>query len=96
MPANPPVTPIDLRRSVQPAPVQGEDFFREAFAHASVGIAVTDLAGRFLQVNAAFCAITGYSQAELLATTSLYGEVLARTTLDDEDEAAVGAEQVDG
>ena len=36
------------------------------------------------------------THAELLATTSLYGEVLARTTLDDEDEAAVGAEQVDG
>src|SRR5262249_54445263 len=44
-----------------------EDFFQEAFAHAAVGMAVTDLAGRFLQVNPAFCAITGYSQAELLA-----------------------------
>jgi PAS domain S-box-containing protein len=71
MPANPPVTPIDLRGPVSPAAAQGQDFFREAFAHASVGIAVTDLAGRFLQVNAAFCAITGYSEAELLPTTFL-------------------------
>jgi PAS domain S-box-containing protein len=55
----------------QPAPLvplQGEDFFREAFTRASVGMAVTDLAGRFLRVNAAFCTITGYSEAELLAT----------------------------
>jgi PAS domain S-box-containing protein len=49
------------------APEPPEDFLRDAFAHASIGLAVTDLAGRFLQVNPAFCAITGYSEAELLA-----------------------------
>src|SRR5204862_3590758 len=52
----------------EPPPSAGEDFYREAFAHAAVGMAVTDLAGRFLQVNPAFCAITGYAEAELLAT----------------------------
>jgi PAS domain S-box-containing protein len=58
-----------------------EDFFREAFAHAAVGMAVTDLAGRFLQVNPAYCAITGYAEAELLAT-----DFLALTHPDDRAE----------
>ena len=36
-----------------------------AFAHAAVGMAITDLNGRFVGVNDAFCRITGYSCAEL-------------------------------
>lgn len=71
MPVTPPVHGDDVQQPAQPAPVPGEDFFREAFAHASVGIAVTDLAGRFLQVNPAFCRITGYDEAKLLATSFL-------------------------
>ncbi len=35
------------------------------FAHAAVGFAVTDLKGRFLNVNESFSRITGYSFAEL-------------------------------
>lgn len=61
-----PVAAEGVRPPETPAP--REDFFAEAFAHAAVGMAVTDLAGRFLQVNPAYCAITGYSEAELLAT----------------------------
>src|SRR5262249_11359065 len=57
-----------VRQPLMSPPAPREDFFREAFAHAAVGMAVTDLAGRFLQVNPAYCAITGYSEAELLAT----------------------------
>jgi len=53
------------------------------------------LAHRVLLIDEGRVVASG-THAELLATTSLYGEVLARTTLDDEDEAAVGAEQVDG
>jgi PAS domain S-box-containing protein len=49
-------------------PPEREDFYREAFAHSAVGLAVTDLDGRFLQVNPAYCAITGYPEDELLAT----------------------------
>jgi PAS domain S-box-containing protein len=41
---------------------------RGSFAHAAVGLAVTDSDGRFRQVNRAFCAITGYSESDLLAT----------------------------
>ncbi len=45
---------------------EGEERFRTAFAHAAVGMAMTDPAGRFLEVNPAFCAITGYAPEELL------------------------------
>lgn len=45
-----------------------EDRFRTTFAHASVGMAMATPEGRFLEVNRAFCDITGYTEAELLAT----------------------------
>ena len=44
-----------------------EELFRVAFAHAAVGLVVMDLKGRFLEVNQAYCAITGYNRQELLA-----------------------------
>ena len=47
----------DLHRS--------EERFRTAFAYAAVGMALTDVRGRFLQVNPAYCAITGYAEDEL-------------------------------
>jgi PAS domain S-box-containing protein len=40
----------------------------DGFAHAAIGLAVTEPDGRFRHVNLAFCAITGYSETELLAT----------------------------
>jgi PAS domain S-box-containing protein len=46
-----------------------EELFREVFEHAPVGMCVTGLDGRYLQVNAAFCRMLGYSEQELLATT---------------------------
>jgi PAS domain S-box-containing protein len=64
----PPGSGDGVRQPAPTASAQREDFFREAFARAAVGIAVTDLAGRFLQVNPAYCAMTGYAEAELLAT----------------------------
>ena len=42
-----------------------EQQFRSAFAHASIGMAITDTAGRFIDVNPAFCRITGYQPGEL-------------------------------
>jgi PAS domain S-box-containing protein len=41
---------------------------RGSFAHAAVGLAVTDSDGHFREVNRAFCAITGYSERDLLTT----------------------------
>ena len=46
-----------------------EERFRTAFEHAAIGMSVARLDGRFLQVNAALCTLTGYSEAELLART---------------------------
>ncbi len=51
-----------------------DERFRVYFERAPIGMAVIDLhrdnPGHFLRVNAALCALTGYSEAELLATTS--------------------------
>ena len=41
------------------------DLFRACFADAALGLSITDLQGRFLDLNPAYCAITGYSKAEL-------------------------------
>lgn len=43
---------------------------RSMFAHASVGFAVSDLGGHFLDVNPRFCEITGYGADELKAMTA--------------------------
>ncbi|MCA9994440.1 MAG: PAS domain S-box protein [Anaerolineales bacterium] len=43
--------------------------FRELFDLAPIGMTITDLKGRFLQVNAAFCRTVGYSMAELWQMT---------------------------
>ena len=48
---------------------ESEERFRGAFAHSAIGIALMSPEGRWLQVNAALCAMLGYSEAELLATT---------------------------
>jgi diguanylate cyclase (GGDEF)-like protein/PAS domain S-box-containing protein len=45
--------------------------FRKVFAEAAVGVITTALDGRFLQVNRAFCQITGYSERELRGTNIL-------------------------
>jgi two-component system cell cycle sensor histidine kinase/response regulator CckA len=39
--------------------------YGQTFAHAAVGLAMTDGCGRFLQVNDAFCALTGHTAQEL-------------------------------
>jgi PAS domain S-box-containing protein len=41
------------------------EMFSACFADAALGLSITDLAGRFLEVNQAYCAITGYSEDEL-------------------------------
>lgn len=46
-----------------------ENRLRASLANAAVGFAMTALDGRFIDVNQAFCALTGYSQKELRAST---------------------------
>ncbi|MFP4145862.1 MAG: PAS domain S-box protein [Phycisphaeraceae bacterium] len=59
-------TDITDRWRYEQALRQSEDRFRETFAHAPVGMAITDPQGRFLHVNQAYCDITGYSEQQLL------------------------------
>jgi PAS domain S-box-containing protein len=44
------------------------DAFSACFEHANVGLSIADLEGRLLEVNAAFCSLTGYTESELLET----------------------------
>ncbi|MEH2314140.1 MAG: PAS domain S-box protein [Nostoc sp.] len=45
---------------------ESEERFRAMFNQAAVGISLTALDGRFLQINSALCEITGYSHEELI------------------------------
>jgi PAS domain S-box-containing protein len=45
-----------------------EERLKSVFAHATIGMAITDPHGRFLQVNPAYYRITGYTAEELYAT----------------------------
>jgi PAS domain S-box-containing protein len=47
-----------------------EERFRVCFEAAFIGMALTAPDGRFLWVNRSFCAMLGYTEAELLAATS--------------------------
>jgi PAS domain S-box-containing protein len=47
---------------------ESEELFREVFEHAPFGMYVSGLDGGFRKVNAEFCRMLGYTEAELLAT----------------------------
>jgi diguanylate cyclase (GGDEF)-like protein/PAS domain S-box-containing protein len=49
---------------------ESEEHFRSAFNYAAIGMGLTATDGRWLQVNNSLCEIVGYSEQELLATTS--------------------------
>ena len=53
---------ISARREAQAA----TERFQIAFDGAPIGMVITDVAGRFIQANGAYCAMLGYSQDELL------------------------------
>ena len=46
-----------------------EERFRAAFDGSMIAMSLTRPTGKMVQVNAAFCQMTGYSEAELLART---------------------------
>lgn len=54
----------ELRRAQQ-AVIDSHAKLDALYRHASLGMALVDAAGRYLQVNAAFCRITGYSEEAL-------------------------------
>ncbi len=55
------------REVAERALAQAEERFRTSFAEAPIGMALTSLEGRFLQVNRALAEITGYDEEQLLA-----------------------------
>lgn len=46
-----------------------EERFRSAFDNSAIAKAITELDGKYIQVNEAFCKFTGYSGGELLGLT---------------------------
>jgi len=60
---------ITTRLQMERALRESEECFRNAFDNASIGMALIDVKGRFLQVNLALCGIFGYSEKELLASS---------------------------
>jgi PAS domain S-box-containing protein len=47
-----------------------EDWFHQAFDAAAIGMALVGLEGHWLQVNRSLCQAVGYTEAELLTTTT--------------------------
>jgi PAS domain S-box-containing protein len=62
---------VSARRLAESALNESELRFRTIFNQAAVGMAVTDLDGRFLQVNRKFTEVFGYTSAELQQRTFL-------------------------
>jgi PAS domain S-box-containing protein len=58
------------RRPIQ-VPASTVNTFSQCFEHASLGLSVTDLQGRMLDVNLAYCSMTGYTEPELRAGIDL-------------------------
>jgi PAS domain S-box-containing protein len=57
---------ITKRKHAEKALRESEERFRNIFEHAGTGIAITDLEGRFLRCNPAYCMLLGYTEEELL------------------------------
>jgi diguanylate cyclase (GGDEF)-like protein/PAS domain S-box-containing protein len=58
---------ITERRRSEAALREAQERFRGAFEEAPIGMAVTTLDGRFLEVNRSLCELTGHGPDELLA-----------------------------
>jgi PAS domain S-box-containing protein len=57
---------ITERVAAEDALRESEVKFHSAFEHAAIGFAMTTPSGNYLDVNAAYCSLTGYSREELL------------------------------
>ncbi|HWI41923.1 MAG TPA: diguanylate cyclase, partial [Verrucomicrobiae bacterium] len=60
---------VSREKSLETALREKEERFRSAFESAAIGMAIVSLDGRFADVNASLCEMTGYEKDELLALT---------------------------
>ncbi len=58
---------VTAQKTQQAALAQATDSFESAFQHAPIGMGLIGLDGSWIKVNRALCALTGYSEPELLA-----------------------------
>ncbi|GGS20122.1 putative bifunctional diguanylate cyclase/phosphodiesterase [Actinokineospora fastidiosa] len=61
---------LEARRGVEAALLASEARFRAMFTQAAIGIVITDAVGTLLEVNAAFAAMFGYPEAELVGMSA--------------------------
>jgi PAS domain S-box-containing protein len=66
------LTDISARKQAEEILRASEEKFNKAFRSSPVGIVISRAAdGRYLEVNDAFCAMTGYDRIEMIGRTSL-------------------------
>ena len=73
---------ITERKQVEQALRESERHFHQAFADAPIGMVLTDLNGRFLHVNRAYCELTGYREAELTQSDMDYRQITSPSDLE--------------
>jgi PAS domain S-box-containing protein len=65
------MTDIDDRKHAEDALQKSEERWRAVFENSAIGVALTDLRGRFLATNSAFHRMLGYSEEEMGELTFL-------------------------
>jgi PAS domain S-box-containing protein len=59
------VSDVTERKQAEAQLRASEERFRKVFSNAAIGMALKNLEGRYIEVNQAFCQITGYTEQEI-------------------------------
>jgi formate hydrogenlyase transcriptional activator len=65
------LTDIDARKQAEDALHKSEERWRSVFENSAIGVALTDMSGRFLATNPAYQKMLGYSEEEIGTLTFL-------------------------